>query len=72
LQQFDNEWYVVCISSEVKRGNKRGITLFGRNIVIWRHSDGHVNALDAKCAGSALPSSKNRRARPSGPVFTVI
>jgi phenylpropionate dioxygenase-like ring-hydroxylating dioxygenase large terminal subunit len=49
LQNFDNEWYVVCISDEIKRGKKRGITLFGRNIVVWRHRDGHVSALDAKC-----------------------
>ena len=49
MQIFDNEWYVVCSSDEIRRGKKREIKFFDQNIVIWRHRDGHVSALDSKC-----------------------
>jgi len=49
VHAFEDQWYVVGLSEEVRRGKKRGIRIFSQNIVIWRHRDGHLSALDAQC-----------------------
>ena len=46
---FEDQWYVVALSEEVRTKKKRPIRLFGQDIVVWRHSDGHLGAIDARC-----------------------
>jgi len=46
---FENQWYVVGLAEEIRVGKKRAVKLFGQDIVIWRHADGHLGAIDARC-----------------------
>lgn len=46
---FDNQWYVVCTSSEIRKGHKTGVTLHGQHITLWRKQDGSLAAIDARC-----------------------
>jgi len=48
-KRFEDQWYVVALSEEVRKGKKRPIRLFGQDIVVWRHSDGHLGAIDSRC-----------------------
>ena len=49
MEAFDNQWYAIALSEEVRTGRKRGVQLFGREIVLWRHRDGRLAAIDARC-----------------------
>jgi nitrite reductase/ring-hydroxylating ferredoxin subunit len=46
---FEDQWYVVLLSEEVKTGKKRPVRLFGQDIVVWRRSDGQLGAIDSRC-----------------------
>lgn len=46
---FENQWYVIALSEELKRGTKRAVKLFGQDIVVWRRSDDSLCAIDARC-----------------------
>jgi len=49
LEPFDNQWYVVCLTEEIRSGTKHGIQLYGEEIVLWRLADGQLAALNARC-----------------------
>jgi phenylpropionate dioxygenase-like ring-hydroxylating dioxygenase large terminal subunit len=57
---FDNQWYVVCTSPEIRRGRKFGIKLHGRNITVWRKQDGSLAAIDARCPHMSASLSLGR------------
>jgi nitrite reductase/ring-hydroxylating ferredoxin subunit len=46
---FENQWYVIGLSEEVKKGKKQAVKLLGQDIVVWRRSDGSLAAIDARC-----------------------
>jgi len=46
---FENEWFVIGLSEEIRKGKKRPVKLFEQDIVIWRQSDGKLAAIDARC-----------------------
>ncbi|MGI9291042.1 MAG: Rieske 2Fe-2S domain-containing protein [Gammaproteobacteria bacterium] len=46
---FENQWYVIGLAEEVRRGKKRLFKLFGHDIVIWRRRDNSLAAIDARC-----------------------
>ncbi len=56
-------WHRACGSEEL-RGLPRGVTVGGREVVVWRLPDGGVAALDDRCAhqwvrlslGTVLPN----------------
>jgi hypothetical protein len=46
---FEDQWYVVALSEEIRTGKKKPVRLFGQEIVVWRHNDGHLGAIDSRC-----------------------
>jgi nitrite reductase/ring-hydroxylating ferredoxin subunit len=46
---FENQWYVVALSEEVRRSKKLAVKLFGQDIVVWRSKDDSLCAIDARC-----------------------
>ena len=43
-------WYWLCRSSEIRRGKVRAMRLLGRELAVYRGTDGAIVALDAYCA----------------------
>ena len=46
---FEDQWYVVALTEEIRTGKKKPVRLFGQEIVVWRHNDGHLGAIDSRC-----------------------
>jgi nitrite reductase/ring-hydroxylating ferredoxin subunit len=46
---FENQWYVIGLSEEVKKSQKHAVKLFGQDIVVWRRKDGSLAGIDARC-----------------------
>jgi phenylpropionate dioxygenase-like ring-hydroxylating dioxygenase large terminal subunit len=46
---FENQWFVIALSEEIKPGKKKATKLFGQDIVIWRKQDNSLAAIDARC-----------------------
>jgi 3-ketosteroid 9alpha-monooxygenase subunit A len=47
---FPNGWFQVAYSDELKPGGVMPLSYFGRELVLFRTSDGKANVLDAYCA----------------------
>lgn len=62
MQAFDSEWYAVGLSEEFRRGRKRSVRLYGRELVLWRSKAGELAALDARCPhmGASLATGRVR------------
>lgn len=52
-------WYVAATGDEVA-GSPLDRRLLGEKVVLWRSSDGHVNAFENRCAHRAFPLSHSR------------
>jgi len=48
-KNFENQWYVIGLSEEIKINRKRPVRLFSQDIVVWRRRDGRLGAIDARC-----------------------
>ena len=46
---FENQWFVVALAEEIRRGKQRAVKLFDQDIVVWRRSDDSLAAIDARC-----------------------
>lgn len=42
-------WYPVALSSDIEPGTSNGTRLFGREIVVWRDSDGAAHVWEDRC-----------------------
>jgi nitrite reductase/ring-hydroxylating ferredoxin subunit len=46
---FENQWYVIALSEEVRPGKKIPVRLFSHEIVVWRDQNRQLSAIDARC-----------------------
>lgn len=46
---FENQWYVIALAEEVRAGRKIPVTLYGQELAVWRHKNGDLSAIDARC-----------------------
>lgn len=47
---FPNGWYRLWLSADLKPGDVRAVDCVGRNVVLFRGTDGKAYVLDAYCA----------------------
>jgi phenylpropionate dioxygenase-like ring-hydroxylating dioxygenase large terminal subunit len=55
-----NQWYIVLESKEVKPDRPVGVKRLGENLVFWRSSSGHVNAMWDRCPHMNAPLHKGK------------
>ena len=46
---FENQWYVIALSEEVRPGKKIPVRLFSHEIIVWRDQNRQLSAIDARC-----------------------
>ena len=63
--RFPQGWYWALPSRNLKPGRARGITLIGRDLVLYRNEQGEPVAMDAYCphAGAALAGGKVKQGK---------
>jgi phenylpropionate dioxygenase-like ring-hydroxylating dioxygenase large terminal subunit len=52
-----NHWYAVAQSSELDRGERLPTRFWGRDVVVWRGTDGTLGAAEDRCAHRQLKLS---------------
>ena len=60
---FENYWYPVMRSRQLKEGKRRILTLFGQPLMFLRHK-GHAYALQDRCPHRGVPISMGRQEFP--------
>ncbi|MEO0947624.1 MAG: aromatic ring-hydroxylating dioxygenase subunit alpha [Cyanobacteria bacterium J06641_5] len=55
-----NCWYVVAPSAELKGDRPLGVTLWQQDIVLYRHTDGTVSALEDRCPHRQVKLSQGK------------
>jgi len=50
LPAFPNGWFGIAMSADLKPGDVRPLSVFGKELVMFRGTDGLVNVLDAYCS----------------------
>lgn len=53
-------WYIACTSAQLKRGQVKAVTLFGRGIAVFRQADGCAAAVLDQCVHRGVRLSAGR------------
>ena len=60
VPRVTDDWYVVCRSSQLKKGQLRKAQLFSQSLVLFRTSAGQVGALADRCPHRGVPLSSGK------------